>query len=158
MSETTTVRRLNIKGVGADPKEAIKQEKTVFMARLVGEANDVKHKEQKDGNISACFIGQFRATNEKGKNFDSEQLYLPKFMSEKIEADLKANPNGVQFAYDVFAMPDAKSSTGYVYTATSLIKSAGVDRLNELAGKIDKPLPGTVAGAAVDEKKTRKAS
>lgn len=130
------VRQIVLKRIGCDPKEAVKQSKTVFMCQILGELIDTKNVEQKDGGIGYKLLGNFRATNSKGEQFDSDVCFLPKFLTEKLMAELKATPSGVQFAFNISSMPDDKSSTGFVWTADPLIKSAGVDRLNELAAKV----------------------
>lgn len=137
------LRKMTLKACGCDPKRAIKEEKQVFMARIAGEAVAVKTKEARSGDPYSFLIGVFMAQTPD-KTFESEALFLPGFMFEKIEAELKANDGKpVQFAYDVFARPDDKVTIGYSYVAQAVIKTQATSRLEELAKSFsDKPLPG----------------
>lgn len=135
--EWSPVTQMTLKGIGCLPKEAIKQEKTVFMARLYGEAAAIKTKEAKNGDVYSYFIGEFRAENGVGKRFESCKLFLPGSIFEEIEAALKAaGDKAVVFAYDIFASP-SDNTIGYQYAAKKVMKAATSDRLSQLQSQVD---------------------
>jgi len=144
--EYQPIPQMNIKKIGANPKEAVKQEKAVFMGRIYGECTSIKTKEARSGDVYNYMVGQFRAVNGAGEKFESEKLFLPGGIFETIESAWKAGgEQPVQFGYDIFAVPDT-NSVGYRYSAKSLIKTEASDRLAGMSSQLDvKPLPGKAA-------------
>lgn len=138
----TPLGQFTMKTIGCTPKEAIKQGKAVFMARIYGEASAVKTKEAKNGDLYSYFVGEFRAINATGAKFESTKLFLPGSIFEIIEAELKAGDGKpVQFGYDVFSSP-AENTIGYQYVSKPIVKTAASDRLSMMEKAInDKAMP-----------------
>jgi len=131
--------QMTLKACGCNPKEAIKQEKQVFMAKVFGEASEVKTKTARSGDPYSYLIGEFRAINGEKLGFESNKLFLPGGIFEQVEATLNAaNGKSVQFAYDIYSVPDEKSSVGYRYSAKQLIKTEASTRLDELTSELTK--------------------
>ncbi len=161
----TPLAQLTIKAAGCDPKDAIRQNKSIFMLRIFGEATAAKTKEARSGDAYTYLIGIFRAERPaKGEEkesqvFESEKLFLPSGIQEKIEAQLSGTGKPVQFGYDIFSTPDEKVSVGYRYAAAAVIETAASDRLSVMANELtSKPLPGFVVESekAPAEKGTKK--
>lgn len=136
------ITQMTFKNIGCTPKEAIKQDKTLFMARVYGEASEVKQKEARNGDIYVYLIGEFRAINAAGKQFESSKLFLPNSIFEEVQAALKANDGKpIQFGYDIHAGP-SDNTIGYAYAAKKIIRTAANDRLAQMAKEVDaKPMP-----------------
>lgn len=156
------IAQMTIKKVNADPKDAIRQSKQVFLCRIFGEATDVVVKEARTGDMYSYLIGEFRAQNAIGERFESSKLFLPGSLQEGLVGQLKAaDGKSVQFGFDIFANPDEKSSVGYAYAAKQVVKTATTDRLEEMSNALDSQNPVKVPGAEtatkeVEEKKTTK--
>jgi len=135
--EFLPLTQMNLKACGCNPKEAIKQSKAVFMARVFGEAQDVKTKTARSGDPYSYLVGDFRAINGDKLGFEANKLFLPGGIFEQIEVTLKsANGKPVQFGYDIFSVPDEKSSVGYRYSAKQLMKTEASNRLEELTKEL----------------------
>ena len=129
--------KMQLRTLGCNGKDAVKQEKPVYMCRIFGEAQDVKTKEARSGDTYSYFVGEFRAINAGNEQFQSGILFLPGKLHETVEAAIKAaGGKGVKFAYDISSIPDEKSSVGYQYGAKSLIKTEASDRLEELTAEL----------------------
>ena len=170
MSEKTVVQKIapiaqmTIKTVGCAPKDAIRQDKQVFMCRIYGEATSAKTKEARSGDAYTYLIGIFRAERpSKGDAetavgpvcvFESEKLFLPSGIQEKIESQLTATGKPVQFGYDIYSTPDSQVTVGYRYAAAAVVETAASDRLAVMAAElVAKPLPGTATPAPKDAEK-----
>src|SRR5438105_3433746 len=104
LPEYSPVAQITMAKIGCKPKEAIKQDKTVFMCRVFGEAVQLKTKEARSGDMYSYLLGEFRAVNSDGAKFETEKLFLPGGILESIETALKSSGDKpVQFAYDIFA-------------------------------------------------------
>jgi hypothetical protein len=153
--EVVTLPAMNIKNCGADPKDAIRIGKQVFMCRIYGEANDSVTKEnRKTGDPYSYLVGEFRAVNAKGEQFESEKLYLPNAVQEKVQGLLKTSGGApVRFGYDFFSTPSETASTGYQYAASVIVKTEATDRLAEMAKEMDaKPLPASTVVPAKEKR------
>lgn len=136
--EYTPIPEMNVKKLGADAKDAVRLDKTVYMCRIYGEASQVKSKEARSGDMYSYLIGQFRGINAKGEKFESEKLFLPGGIMEAVESALSiADGKPVQFGYDIFSVVDEKSSVGYRYSAKTLIKSEATDRLTAMSKDLE---------------------
>jgi hypothetical protein len=147
------IAQMTIKTLGCDPKDAIRQEKQVFMCRIYGEATSAKTKEARSGDAYTYLIGIFRGERpsksdaEKAEgpvqSYESEKLFLPSSFQEKIESQLTATGKPVQFGYDIYSTPDANVTVGYRYAAAAVVETAASDRLAVMASELlSKPLPG----------------
>jgi hypothetical protein len=135
--EWQPISQMSIKKIGCDAKDAVRQDKQVFMARIYGVASAVKTKEQKNGDLYSYLIGEFRSVNNKGEKHESDKLFLPGGILEKIEGQLAAaNGQAVQFGYEIFANPDESVTVGYRYAATSIMKTEVSDRLAKLSAEV----------------------
>lgn len=134
--------QITFKKAGCDAKEAIRQNTTVFMCRVFGEAAALKTKEARNGDTYSYLVGEFRIINSEGKGFESGKLFLPGGIMEQIEAALKAaEGRAVQFGYDVFSTVDVGTSIGYRYAAKSLLKTEASDRLATITEQVGDKLP-----------------
>jgi hypothetical protein len=138
--EFLPLAQMTLKAMGCNPKEAIKQEKQVLMGRVFGEASEVKTKTARSGDPYSYLIGEFRSYEGVTKSgFESNKLFLPGGIFEQIEATLNASGGkSVQFAYDIYSVPDEKSSVGYRYSAKQLMKTEASTRLDELTDSLKK--------------------
>lgn len=146
-NEPTNVRTLTLTECGVDGKDAIRERKSVFMARLIGVINEVAAKEAHGRAFEVCF-GEFRGINPAGAVFESDKMIFPGGTGESIMAAARiANAKGeaLQFAIDVFSTPDAqgkKSPLGYGYVAKNLIDTRSKSQLQEIAVQLNKsPMP-----------------
>lgn len=146
------LKKMSLGYMGCKGKEAIRQEKTVFMARIGGEIQDVKHKERRGGagDVVSYFIGDFMATTAEGTLYESDTLFLPGFIFEKLEAQYKSgNEAPLTFGIDIFSQPNDKSSVGYAYVYKNVVDTEVSDRLKQVRQAFEsKPLPN----APVEEK------
>jgi hypothetical protein len=140
--EMEPIGEMTLKAMGCNAKEAVKQDKSVFMARIFGEVAGVKVKERRSGDTYSILLGQFRGETAE-KRFESERLILPGYIHDTVTAQLEsAQGKAVKFGYDIFSTPDDKSTTGYKFAAKTIIKTEASDRLAEMSGEIEsKPLP-----------------
>lgn len=155
MSETTapaiaTVKHINQKTGGVNPREAVKQSKSIYMGRVFGVTTDVKHFEDKAGDPKTYFVGEFRFIAPDGAQSESEKLYMFKALEEKMESVFKSGgEKAVEFGYDIFAAPDDKAGTGYVYQAKTLLATATSDRLGKLTSQLaETAMPGVETESA----------
>lgn len=131
--EFLPLAQMTLKAMDCDPKEAIRQRKPVFMAKIFGEAQEVKTKMGKSGDPYSYLIGDFRGWNSNGEGFESNKLQLPKSIQEIPEAALNSSDGkAVTFGYEIYSVEDAKSPVGYKYAAKTLVKTEAQDRLEAL--------------------------
>ena len=135
--EFLPLAQMTLKACGCNPKEAIKQEKQVFMAKIFGEASAVKTKVARSGDPYSYLMGEFRAVNGEKLGFEANKLFLPGGIFEQVEAAVNASDGKpVQFGYDIYSIPDEKSSVGYRYSAKMLLKTEASNRLDELTKQV----------------------
>jgi hypothetical protein len=143
---STVIRQMSIKEIGSDPKDAIRSGKQVYMGRVWGEAAAVVSKEDRKGQIYHFAVGEFRARNNKGEEFESDKLFLPGSISDKLFAEIRVaegEKKSLAFGFDVFSNPD-NSSLGYSYSSRSILKTAVTDRLKAMSEELAAiPMPGT---------------
>lgn len=151
-----TLAEMSIKAMKCSPKEAIKQEKTVFMARVFGEVADVKTKERRDGSVYTVLLGDFVGVKADNTEYESEKLILPGGIQESVLAAVKAaEGKPIQFGYDISSTVDEGSTVGYKYAAKTIIKTEAHDRLAKMSeGLQAMPMPGApIAEKATTAKK-----
>lgn len=152
--EFTPIAQMTFKKMGMDAKDAVRNEAPVFMGRLFGEAVAIKTKEAKNGDPYQYIVGTFRCITGDGKAFESEKLFLSSGLQESIETALtQAEGKAVEFAYDVFSVPDDKSSVGYKYAAKSLKKTETSDRLAVLSKEMEQLAKPKTEGSEKGAKK-----
>jgi hypothetical protein len=135
--EFLPLAQLTLKACGCNPKDAIKESKAVFMARIFGEAGSVKTKVARSGDPYSYLVGEFRAVNGDKEGFESNKLFLPGGIFEQVEAAVNAaDGKPVQFGYEIYSVPDEKSSVGYRYSAKMLLKTEASNRLDELTKQL----------------------
>jgi hypothetical protein len=135
--EWQPIPKMALKAMGSNGKEAVKQGKNVYMGRIYGEAQAVKTKENRSGDMYSYLVGEFRSINGNGEKFESGILYLPGKLFETVESMLKsADGKAVRFAYDIYSTVDEKSSVGYSYAAKTLIKTEASNRLEEMTAEL----------------------
>jgi len=79
--------------------------------------------------------GQFRAISESGEIFDSSALFLPDVALDAIKVAL-AGATAADFAIDLYAVADEKSSVGYTYTFQHVLPPSGDDPIEKLSAQI----------------------
>lgn len=150
----TPVSKMDLKSLKVDPREAFARKTTIFLARVFGIANGVKYKEARTGDTYAVLLGEFFAVNERGEEYSSDVLLLPRSVQDRVVAMVEtAEGKPVKFGYDLYAEYSEKSSVGYQYAVTTTIKAASHDLLQEMATEMAQvPLPN-VSLKAADEAK-----
>jgi hypothetical protein len=154
-NKPTPVKHINAKVANINPRDVIKNSlKTLFMCRMYGVIMALKHfEDKKDGAIKTSFIGEFQAIGPDGTVYEADKMYAFKALEDKLAGAFNSGgEKAVEFCYDINAIPDEKSATGYVYTAKSVIATAQSDRLSALAGAIAQtPLPTAPAAPEGDK-------
>jgi hypothetical protein len=146
--ETTQeiARKITLRTVGLDVasiKAALKDVKEGAQIELCKVAGVTTKAEtgQTDKGEFIRLHGEFMAVNTlTGETFNSAQCILPTFLGQSLSAALSQS-DAVEFALSIGARAEAKSVTGYSFTARPLIKAEASSRLNavlQLAG-MDKP-------------------
>lgn len=149
--EVTLVPKLSVKTVGANGAIAVATKQKTFIMRVIGVARNIKAATGQNGDPVFGLTGQFEATNiQDGKVFASSVLYLPNGILELIMDPLEAVINGddrvaksqgIQFALDISAVPDANKA-GYTYNADYVSDTMRADPLANLKQQlIGSPLP-----------------
>lgn len=155
MSEAIPVKHLNVKSAGVNPRDAVKNSanpngKNVFMIRMYGVLQGVKSfEDKKSSEVKFVMLGEFVGKGPDGKTYVSDKMFCFRALEDKMRSSFDSgDQKAMEFGYDVTAVPDEKSSTGYSYQAVSVIKSQVSDRLATLAAQLDaeKPLPGSQDG------------
>jgi hypothetical protein len=137
MPEYTPLPQINLKKIGCQPKQAVRLDKPVYMARIYGECTSVKTKDGRNGDPYSYLVGMFRAVTPDGKKWETEKLFLPGGIMEAVESQWESGgKKPVQFGYDILAVPD-DNSVGYRYSAKSLIKTESSDRLAGMSSSLE---------------------
>lgn len=144
----SVISKVTVKSVGADPKEAIRQNKKVPLARFWGVAEAIKYVNNRTtGDVNIALLGSFRAQNmETGEVFDSGVMYLPGGLHDQLSGpfvrakDQHATVEPIKFAIEVLAVP-SKNPGGYSYEGRQLMKQEGVDPLAEMSSAFVMALP-----------------
>jgi len=127
------------------------QKKAVPICRFLGTVNGLETGESANGPW-VKFKGLFSAVNySTGEECRSGACLMPAVASNLLEGlFLKAKEGegqpAVTFAYEISAKPEKTAATGYVFTATSLVKG-GADPLGNLIEQLP-PIPKTKKLAA----------
>jgi hypothetical protein len=149
--QVTPVKQINNKTAGVNPRDAVLTGKPVFMQRIYGVIQGVKNfEDRKSGDVKTVFIGEFVAVGATGNTFTAENMFAFKQLEEKLVGVFKSGEGKeVEFSYDIQAIPDEKSATGYVYTARSVLPTATSERLAGLAKSLaEHPMPSMDAPVA----------
>lgn len=142
------LRKITTKEVGweraAVAEKVIKAGKPVLLYTVIGVVNNFKPGSTTMGDF-AKLVGEFEAINlETGAVFQSSACILPNFIGDGIAGALsRPNAEAVQFAITIGAKPDAKSVTGFVYTADNALPPSPHSPLAQLKAQIatEKLLP-----------------
>lgn len=143
--EKELLPKISVKTVGADGAIAkVTKTKTPLM-RIIGVARNIKSATGQNGDPVFGLTGQFEATNIRdGKVYNSAVCYLPngilELVMDPLEAvlngeDRVAKSQGIQFAMDIFAVPDSNKS-GYTFTAAMISEALQADPLEALKATI----------------------
>jgi hypothetical protein len=161
--DETIIGKITISAIGCNPSEikVLKpddpklQNGALPLARLYGKLNEVRYQADKDKGVTyVFFVGSFEAVNmQTGEVFRSGKMFLPKGISELVEAAVNKNPNAaIGFAFEVRAV-QAKNPAGYTYQVLALKSPEAEDELQQIrelvrrAGTIDtKRLTGSQSG------------
>lgn len=152
MANMEILKKASVKTVcGKLDKEAIKASGKILLMTVIGIATGIKQGESTYGPWTAL-MGNFKVKNAKNdKEYRSGQLFLPDVALNLVEPALIEN-DSVSFAFEILAVYDESSATGYIYSCIPLIEPAENDPLVMLESTIQKALPAP----ANDEKKTKK--
>lgn len=151
------LRKITIGGINNVRKGFKGVKEKQFIARCMGIARGfdvVPHVQYGD---SYKFNGEFRAVNQDGEESAAPVIYLVKPVDEMLRDQIKAaEGKPVNFAFDIFLVPDEGSERGYQYRVQPLMETAPSDPLAELMKQVTLPppvkakqaaLPGTEAAA-----------
>jgi len=144
--QTGLLSRLTVKTVFGDiDKEIVKKAKKLHLMRVYGQANGFKVATSQYGD-SIGFIGQFKAANpETGEMYRSGKCFLPKVVENLLAGALQGeNTEGVEFAFDLFAVP-GDNAFGYEYRVETVVEVAESPVLASLEAKM-LSLPAPKAG------------
>lgn len=134
------VKKLSMKIIVGNVKVLIREKEILDgqnIVRIYGVASAIQTGESDNGPWVA-FKGQFKATNLlTGEVSASGKCFMPDVAGDLIEGAV-ANGGNVEFAFDIGIKFDDDSATGYVYTATPLMKAATDDAMNRLESNLPK--------------------
>lgn len=128
MSETevTLLPKMSIKTMGANGAIVHVTKTKTPVIRVYGVARNIKSATGSNGDPVFGLVGQFEGINIADKTtYQSSVLYLPNGIQELIMDPLEvilngddklAKAQGVQFALDIFAVPDGNKA-GYTFNA-----------------------------------------
>lgn len=129
------LRKISTKSVYGKIKKGI--EAPIAVMRVYGSVMSVQEKST-DYGISYKFVGQFKAVHgETLETYKASVMFLPGIAEEMLLGSMQEGKH-TEFAFDIQAIPDDDSVTGYVYTADSLLMG-GTDPLAELEKRLNKP-------------------
>ena len=142
MAEANLIGKLTLKGMGCRPQKvtAIDGEKAkLALAHIIGKAQEVRYQDDKSGSgtIHTFFVGNFEGVNlETGDVYHSGKLFLPRGISELVEAAIKEAQKhdknaSISFAFELRSVK-ANNPIGYSYEARALKKPEQEDELGEL--------------------------
>src|SRR4029077_14452076 len=162
--DESIISKITISTIGCNPSEikVLKaddpklQNGELPLCRMYGKLNESRVEMDKDkGTSFTYFVGSFEAVNmQTGEVFRSGKMFLPKGLSELVEAAVNKNPNAaIAFAFEVRAIK-AQNPAGDTYKALALKSPEAEDELKSIrevvqkAGTIDvKRLTGSQTGA-----------
>lgn len=142
MGEANLIGKLTLKGMGCKPQKvtALEGERgKMALAHIIGKAQEVRYQDDKSGSgtIHTFFVGNFEGVNlETGDVYHSGKLFLPRGISELVEAAIKEAQKtdknaSVSFAFELRSVK-ANNPIGYSYEARALKKPEQEDELGEL--------------------------
>lgn len=141
--EESYISKLTIKTLGCVPARVTglpDGEDKLALCRIFGKAVEVGAQEDKftPGNFVSYFKGNFEGINmQTGETYRSGKLYLPKGISEIVEAAVKTMREkdeataSVSFAFELRSVK-ASNPIGYSYEAVALRKPEAEDELAEI--------------------------
>jgi hypothetical protein len=177
MAETqvdeSIIGKITMSAIGTKPGLVVtlpEGQNELALARIYGKLNEVRYQADKDKGVTyTYFVGSFEAINmQDGEVYRSGKLFLPKGISELVEAAVNKNPNAaIGFAFEVRSIK-ANNPAKYSYKVLALKNPEAEDELKEIrnlvqkAGTIDvKRLTGTQTGAGpktIDGNASRKSA
>jgi hypothetical protein len=104
-----------------------------FLARFVGVATQPKpYKDPETGDMKFGLMGQFEGTSREGVVLNSAVAYLPTYAMDMVLAALSLEDvQGVNIAFDIYAIYDEDSATSYTFNVRDLLNQGahGVDEV-----------------------------
>ena len=150
LSVTRLVGKMTIKRVLEHP------EQKVPCGRFYGTASGTKTGITDFGEWTAL-TGQFRAVHpETGEISDSGVCFLPDVALEMVTGQLAAGAVGVDFAFDLVAVPDDASTSGFGYRAIPVFEMAEDNPIMRMEAKMQALLPAPAAAPASEKKVGKK--
>jgi hypothetical protein len=157
--EEAIIGKITMSAIGCKPglvQTLPDGENELPLARLYGKLNEVRVQNDKDKGVSyTYFVGTFEAINmQDGEVFRSGKMFLPKGISELVEAAVQKNPNtAIGFAFQVNAIK-ANNPAKYSYKVLALKSPEAEDELKGIRDLVAKAgtvtarrLTGTQTGA-----------
>lgn len=149
--EITLLPKMSIKTMGANGAIVLVTKAKTPVIRVYGVARNIKSATGANGDPVFGLTGQFEGLNIADKTkFQSSVLYLPNGIQELIMDPLEAILNGddklaksqgVQFALDIFAVPDSNKA-GYTFNAAFASDVGRADPLEAMRASLKStPLP-----------------
>lgn len=138
--EESYIAKLTVKTLGCKPDmvKTLEGQDKLALCRIFGKAAGVGYQDdsRNPGSIFTYFKGTFEGINmQTGETYRSGKLYLPKGISELVEAVIKnAEKNGkeqVSFAFEIRSVK-ATNPIGYSYEAVAIKRPEQEDELAEL--------------------------
>jgi hypothetical protein len=131
-------RKISVGGINGVRKGFKGITAPTILARVVGIARVTKW-EDGDAGTYCKFTGDFSAWNKDGKGYRAPAVFLPEpaqsLLATAVDAD--ESGNGVEFAFDLVAVPNANSATGYSWEARPLMEMRVADPMAALLAKIN---------------------
>lgn len=149
-TQVRILKKISIAAVNKLPKGGFKGiTGEVFVMRILGVCRAVEVVTSPYGE-AIKLKGEFRATGQDGAESVSGVCYLPDVLTDMIAGAVEnAEGRPVEFAFDIFALPDETSTVGYVYDVRSLTQMEPTDAIKRLASNL--PAPALPAPTPVPE-------
>lgn len=131
------LKKISISTVNALPKGGFKGiAERIFAMRVLGQARTSEIVTSQYGD-AVKFKGEFRAWGQDGVESVSSVCYLPSPIDGLLSNALEISEGKpVEFAFDIFVLPDERSTTGYVYRVETLTEAAPSDPVARLASNL----------------------
>lgn len=152
MGEEQVIAKITIKDIGCNPKKVNglpDTERTLPLCRIYGKCNAVRVQvdSRKPDEPYTYFAGNFEAINlDGGEVYRSGKMFLPKGLSELMEAQVKAalaedSSASITFGFEIQAVKST-NAIGYSFQAATLRKPEAEDELSNIR-KLIKGLPAS---------------
>lgn len=139
--EESIIGKITVSAIGCKPglvQTLPEGENELPLARLYGKLNEVRTQTDKDKGVTyTFFVGSFEAINmQDGEVYRSGKMFLPKGISELVEAAVNKNPNAaIGFAFELRAVK-ANNPAKYSYKVLALVNPEAVDELAQLRATV----------------------